>query len=946
MSAARRCAAPVSTYRLQLNRDFPFDRASAILPYLARLGITHVYCSPFLTARSGSSHGYDVVDYTGINPELGGDASFERFCATLTAEGLGLILDFVPNHMGVGKSDNRWWLDVLEWGEASPYSRYFDIDWSPPKRDLKHKVLLPILGSTYGDALVGGEIALKFDRQAGHIDFWYYDHRLPLRPSDYRRVLGELSAIPSLADAFDSAGEVASSQPWREEREAANRSKRVLANAASDPGIARAIDEALAQWQGKTGDPSSFRPLHELLERQAYRLAYWKTASDEINYRRFFDIDALAGLRMDRLEVFRDAHELVGRLLAAGQLQGLRIDHVDGLADPQRYLRRLVAFAAALAPRGADGRRLPPYILVEKILAQDEALPQTWPVAGTTGYDYLALANGLFIDGAGYAKLQRYFSRFAGLDIDLKQEIYNCRRLVADRSFASELTSLVNVLVEIAETDWFTRDFTRKRLRDALVEIVAGFAVYRTYVTLRGSSDADRAAIDAAIAAASARWIGTDKEVLEFLHALLTLDIAETNPRHYNAERDKILRFVARFQQYTGAIAAKAIEDTLFYRIVPLASAYEVGSSPSRPVRTIDEFHASAAARLASYPRSLLASATHDTKRGEDMRARLNALSEMPDEWGQRVARWHIYNRALRGEADGKPAPSLRDEYFLYQSIVGTWPMQAGTVLRSSELRRSYVERLKTYAVKSSREAKLETSWVAPNIAYEEAYFRFIEAIFDNPRESRFIDSVLRFLPRLRRLGAFNSLAQLVLKATAPGVPDFYQGTEFWDLSLVDPDNRRPVDYQARIAALAGLDFASAIARWREGWLKLWVTRRLLDLRNRASELFASGAYEPFAVTGPAEKSIVAFGRRSETEMLIVIACRLVGDRILGDLSRFWPGAEFLAQTLLEGVSSGRWVDQLTDLRVEAKENRVSLAEVLPNLPVAVLRTEANAERR
>jgi len=942
----QRPSAPVSTYRLQLNRDFTFDQASEILPYLAGLGITHIYCSPFLAARSGSSHGYDVVDYNSINPELGGEASFERFCATLRAEGLGLILDFVPNHMGVGKSDNRWWLDVLEWGEASPYSRYFDIDWSPQKRDLEHKILLPILGSTYGDALVGGEISLKFDCAGGHIDFWYFDHRLPLRPRDYPTVLGKLREIAILADAFDPAGEAGPPKPPCVERRAADRLKRALAIAASDPEIARAINEALARWQGRRGDPSSFAPLHDLLEQQAYRLAYWKTAADEINYRRFFDIDELAGIRMDRLEVFRDAHELVGRLVAAGKLQGLRIDHVDGLADPQRYLRRLVAFAAALAPRGDDGRRLRPYIVVEKILARDETLPPSWPVSGTTGYDYLALANGLFIDAAGDAKLQRYFSRFAGIDLDLGQEIHTCRRFVVERSFASELTYLVNGLVEIAETDWFTRDFTRKRLRDALGEIVAGFAVYRTYVTERGSSDADRAAIDAAIAAARARWVGTDREVLDFLHALLTLDIARSNPRHYEAEKDKILRFVARFQQYTGAIAAKAIEDTLFYRVVPLASANEVGSSPSHPVTTIDEFHAAAAARLAAHPLGLLASATHDTKRGEDTRARLNALSEMPDEWGQRAARWHIYNRALCGEANGEPAPSLRDEYFLYQSIVGTWPMQAGTVLRSSEQRRAYVERLKAYAIKSSREAKIETSWVAPNLAYEEAYSRFIGLIFDNPRESRFIDSVLRFLPRVRRLGAFNSLGQLVLKATAPGVPDFYQGAEFWDLSLVDPDNRRRVDYGARIAALAALDFTSASARWREGWLKLWITRRLLALRKRAPGLFASGAYEPVVVTGPAAKSILAFRRQNETEILVIVVCRLIGDRILGDMTRFWPGAGFLAPTQLEGIPSGCWVDQLSDLVVDARENCISLGAALSNLPVAVLRAEANAERR
>ncbi|MGH7035232.1 MAG: hypothetical protein ACREFL_15980, partial [Stellaceae bacterium] len=440
--------------------------------------------------------------------------------------------------------------------------------------------------------------------------------------------------------------------------------------------------------------------------------------------------------------------------------------------------------------------------------------------------------------------------------------------------------------------------------------------------------------------------VGTDTEILKFLHALLTLDIAKTNPRHYEAKQDAILRFIARFQQYTGAIAAKAIEDTLFYRFVPLLSAHEVGSSPVHPTTTIDEYHADAAARLAAHPLAMLGSATHDTKRGEDTRARIDALSEMPDEWARRVARWHVYNRARLGEAGGSPAPSLRDEYVLYQSIVGTWPMQASALLRMGEARRAYVARLKAYAVKSSREAKIETSWVAPNAAYEDGYCRFIDAIFENPGENRFIDSVLRFLPRLRRLGAFNGLAQLVLKATAPGVPDFSQGTEFWDLSLVDPDNRRPVAYQARIAALATPDFATALARWREGWLKQWVTHRLLGLRNRAPELFRSGTYEAVTIVGPDEKSVLAFQRRRGREKILVVACRLVGDKVPGDLGQFWPGAQFFGQTRLEGVSPGRWVDRLTDRVIDATESGIPLAEALSNLPVAVLGAEANAEGR
>lgn len=931
-------AIPVATYRLQLSRDFTFDQASEVLSYLAALGISHVYCSPFLKARAGSGHGYDVVDYSRINPELGGEPGFTRFCAVLQEHKLGLILDFVPNHMGVGHADNQWWLDVLEWGQASPYSRYFDIDWSPPRRDLEGKVLLPILGQNYGAALSAGEITLRFDAPNGALNFWYFDHRLPVSPRDYPSVLGPLADSASFEESVGLLQEsFVAGDDLVARRNAATLLKTRLAAMARDPAMGSAIAEAAASWQGQPGDPSSYTPLHELLERQAFRLAHWHAAADEINYRRFFDIQDLAGVRMDRIAVFRDTHALMGRLLADGKLQGLRIDHVDGLADPQRYCRRLNAFATILLRRNGGGRRVTPYIVVEKILTGEEKLPANWPVFGTTGYDYLALINGIFINPQGYAKLQRHWSRFAGTFMDLEQEIYDCRRLVIDRSLASELTFLANLLVEISEADWFTRDFTRKRLRDALVEIVAAFGVYRTYVTERGTGDADREEIAKAIAAGRRRWNGADGQILDFIGSLLTLDIAGKNPEHYAAQRAAIHRFVARFQQYTGAISAKAVEDTMFYRYIPLVSANEVGATLRHPATSPDDFHAKMLERHAAWPHGMSATATHDTKRGEDTRARLNVLSEIPDEWSRRVARWHVYNRVHRDETQGRLVPSMNDEYLLYQSVVGTWPMQIGAVLRSGAGRRDYLERLKAYAIKACREAKLASSWTAPDEAYERGLVAFIERIFEQPRRTPFLDSLLRFLPPLTRLGAFSSLSQLVLKAISPGVPDFYQGSEFWDFSLVDPDNRRPVDYRARSEALGALDFGTAVARWREGWIKLWVTRQLLDLRGRLSGVFAEGSYTPLTIGGAGGESLIGFERRAAQGVIAVLACRRFFDRSSGDPATFWSGDRFFCNTLVGIEPNRRWRDSLTGATVESSTKGVTAAEALSLLPVAVL---------
>jgi len=933
-------AVPTATYRIQLNRAFTFDDATAVVPYLASLGISHVYASPFLKARAGSTHGYDIVDYRRLNPEIGDEQELARFGAALAAHGLGLILDFVPNHMGVGKADNAWWLDVLEWGQHAHHARYFDIDWHPAKHVLDGKVLLPILSRAYGDALIAGEIALRFDAAGGTLDFWYFDHRLPLRPQDYPTVLAPLVGDRSvLARAISALGETDPATPQRSLYEAAAAMKQALATTAANPSALAAITAVVGRYAGTPGDGDSFAALHALLEHQHYRIAHWRAADDEINYRRFFDIIDLAGVRMDRVTVFRDAHELLGRLVADGALHGLRIDHIDGMADPQRYCRRLNAFAAALAPRDAAGRRWRPYIVVEKILGDGERLPAAWPVSGTTGYDYLSLANALFVAPEGYAQLSQYWRDFTGIKDNLDTAIDRCRRLMIDRSLASELTYLVDWVQEIAEASWFTRDFTRKGLRDALTALVAAFPVYRTYVTERGISDADRRAIDRARRQALARSTGGDPAALDFIVSLLTLDIARQRPEHFAASRDAILRFVTRFQQYTGAITAKAIEDTLFYRIAPLASVNEVGADPRRASLSIEAFHQAAAERLAEWPNTMLASETHDTKRAEDVRARLNVLSEYPEEWARRVARWHERTAAFRTTIDGVPAPAPADEYLIYQTVLGAWPATGRP--RDAALT-DFTRRIADYALKAAREAKLETCWTAPNEAYERALGDFVTRILAPDAENRFLDSVARFAGDFVRLGTINGLAQLVLKATQPGVPDFYQGCEFWDTSLVDPDNRRPVDFAARRDALAALDhggFALARRRWREGWLKLWLMRQLLALRARFPDLFRGGSYHPLAVDDATKNHLVAYSRRLDGIEIVVLVSRLVRRLPVPAPGVLWTGSGFADRTV-RGVRSGRLIDVFTDAGIDACERGIALDRALAELPVAVLRAE------
>jgi (1->4)-alpha-D-glucan 1-alpha-D-glucosylmutase len=911
-------AVPTATYRLQFSKHFTFADAVELVPYLRDLGISHVYASSYLKARPGSAHGYDIIDHNALNPEIGSDADFERYCDALRDAGIGQILDFIPNHMGIGYADNRFWLDVLEWGAASPFAGFFDINWTPRQPNLRGKVLVPMLGDHYGHVLERGELQLKFDPEAGSFSVWYFQHRFPIHPRCYHVILGDID--PDLNRLAVTVAEV---------NEAAMRSvgdklqQDLIGFVQGDPGHLEQVEEAVRRFHGQVGNPESFRALHDLLEQQAYRLAFWRVAADEINYRRFFDINELAGIRMENPEVFAHAHKLVGQLIVDGKLHGLRLDHIDGLLDPGGYLAQLREFASA--------RSASCYITVEKILARHERLRPDWPVDGTTGYDFINLVNGLYVDTDGKRAMDRTYRRFLDRSADFDEILYACKLVVMDTLLASELNRLAAGLDAISQRHWGTRDYTEERLRAALREVVACFPVYRTYVTDRGVSPDDRRDIDWAVKQAQRSYIGTDPEILDFVRAALTLDLADWSP---SFDRAEILRFALRFQQYTGPVMAKAMEDTSFYRYNRLLSLNEVGGDPRQFGVTVSAFHHLMQERARSWPNAMSVLSTHDTKRGADLRARLNVLSELAPEWNQRVRRWASLNRFKRGKVNGDPAPSPNDEYAVYQTMLGAWPARADEM-------DAFRERLKGAVLKSIREAKRRTSWSNPSDAYESACLRFVERVLETDRTNPFLDDFLAFQLRVARLGVLNSLSQLVVTLTAPGLPDTYQGCDLWDFNMVDPDNRRPVDFAMRRRLLAEIEAAdrrtllrSGLVDWLDGKIKLAIAAALLRCRREHASLFRQGSYEPLTLDGPLSHHLVAFRRRDGGSSCIVMAgrlfARMLGDRAGYDGAAIWQDARMAVPdgpTTLTNVLTGTVVSGA----------ELQLGEILADAPFAVL---------
>jgi (1->4)-alpha-D-glucan 1-alpha-D-glucosylmutase len=914
-------AIPIATYRVQLTANFDFDAAASIVPYLKALGITHLYASPFMKARKGSSHGYDIVDHTRINPELGGDAGFERLSQALKQHDLGLILDFVPNHVGVHFADNPWWLDVLEWGPASPHAVSFDIDWDILPYRARGGVLLPIIGSSYGEALKKGEIELRYDAGEGSFSAWYFEHRLPIAPERYSEILR--TSIKEAGAEDGAAGKRILDLASRHRGlRHPNRSEApgFKAELKGITGSADIIARGLDAYRAGPQRPAQILALHHLLERQHYRLGHWRLASSDINYRRFFDVNTLAGLRVEDSGTFDAIHRLVRKLIVEGKLQGLRLDHIDGLRDPAQYfqrLRRLIRDA-----QGKDAR--PFYMVVEKILGEHEKLPPFTGIHGTTGYEWLNTITQVLVDGNGLDPLDEVWRQISNMPPRLGPVLKDAKRRVLETLLTSEFTVLRRLLARIAAGHYSTRDFSADSLRQAFELYILHFPIYRTYLTSAGPTEHDRALISETIDKARADWFAADDGIFEFLRDTLTMDLIKPGRAAHSAPR--VRRFALKVQQFTGPMMAKSLEDTAFYRYHRLLALNEVGGDPAARALSVDAFHEAMKIRASKWSHGMTATATHDTKRGEDARARLMALTELPGEWTSAVARWKIQN-APHLVIDGEMrAPSGPFEYMLYQTLLGAWP--------SGERDDSFQERMQAYALKAAREGKQETSWLNPNEAYEAGLRTFLTRILDRSVSAEFLTSLETLVQRVSRLGALNSLSQITLKATIPGVPDFYQGTEFWDLSLVDPDNRRPVDFKARAAVLASMDapdWESLVQNWSDGHLKLAWTRRLLKLRTELADVFAYGDYEPLKISGPHRDHVIAFARRRGRDAAIVAVAKSFAAFSQG--GRIWPRAEAFDGALgvngyaVEGLSGG-----------EANAAEVRLSALFRHLPAAVLK--------
>ena len=961
---------PISTYRLQLHAGFPFAAAEHVSVYLNRLGVGAVYTSPYFAAMPGSTHGYDVSDHNTINPELGGAEAHKRFTDCLHALGLGHVVDFVPNHMGIDTGANMWWRDVLENGPGSSAARFFDVDWTPVKAALQGRLLLPILGDQYGRVLERGELVLTFVE--GALVVRYFEHELPTNPKYaplvLRRAVGPLTAalgadspqlheflsiLTSLQNLPDGTDEDPSRAAERQREKEVARAR--LARLAADhPIVRQQIDDAVSQVNGEPGRPDTFDALHDLLENQSYRLSYWRTASHEINYRRFFDINTLAGLRVEDPHVFAATHELLADLIANDRVQAVRVDHPDGLFDPARYFANLQEIG-----RGDL------YVVAEKILSAQETLPSRWPVAGTTGYNYLNDLNGVFVHGGESRRLRRAYAKLTGATDPFENVLYESKRLIMSTAMASELNVLAHALERLAGASRRSRDFTLDSLRDTITETVACFPVYRTYVDECGWTPGDRAVVERAINRARRCNPAMEASLFDFLReVLMPRPINGDDVRPYDrrdgyppadAEDARLrLRFAMKFQQYTGPVHAKGLEDTAFFRYNVLLSLNEVGGDGERVGRPIEAFHAANAKRLAEHPYEMLATATHDTKLGEDTRARINVISELPDAWSREFVRWRRINASQKAIVDGEPAPDRNDEYRLYQALIGIWPVPSG-----SRVDPEMAERLKAYMIKSVKEAKLHTSWLTPHDEYEAAVAAFVERTLTGPGSVKFLPAFAPFADRVAQVGMVNSLAQLVLKIGSPGVPDFYQGTELWDFSLVDPDNRRAVDFELRkrlldsveeILAMNGEVRAEAIAplveNWQDGRIKMLVTTVGLRMRKERPDLFLRGRYVPLATEAAVSSDIVAIARIEDdarARAVLFVAPRLVAPLVSENNSVPLGGDAWKTSRVLlpAELSSRTFTNALTGERLDvtstSDESWLFAGQVFRVAPVAIL---------
>jgi (1->4)-alpha-D-glucan 1-alpha-D-glucosylmutase len=896
---------PVSTYRLQFNKQFTFAEATRAISYLRRLGISHCYVSPYLKARPDSNHGYDIVDHTELNPEIGSHDDFERFTDELHRNGMGLITDIVPNHMAIMGSDNIWWLDVLENGQASYYASFFDIDWYPIKKSLQNKILVPVLGDHYGNILEQQELKLAFDADQGEFSVYYHQHRFPVDPQTYpfimssqhEQLLNYFAADDLVFLEYQTIDNSFSKLPLCTDRteekiEERKRDKEVfkkqLAKLCADsPPLIEFINFRVAQINriaGETGE------LHALLEQQVYRLAYWRVAGDEINYRRFFDINELAGLRIEDEKVFTATHQLILSLIEQRKIQGLRIDHADGLYDPVAYYQRLNNKIATILNTGAGQDTPSIYIVAEKIVANYEYLSNNWPIHGTTGYEFANIVIGVFIDGSAEKLLTHCYARFIEHRQDFDELVYLAKKQVMTTALASELNVLANLLSKIADASSKTRDYTLYALRNALSEVIACFPVYRTYINSQAVSKEDSQYIKWAVDQGKQRSWAADKTVFEFIRNLLLLEHDSV------VSGMDLLRFVMKFQQYTPQVMAKGYEDTGLYRYNRLISLNEVGGDPRCFGNSVNAFHYFNQARLKKWPHTMLSLSTHDTKRSADVRARINVLSEIPQQWQDAVLRWQRLNRFKKTKMN-RIVIARNDEYLFYQILIGTWPLTSLTDAESAD----YQDRIKSYMIKAIREAKQYSSWLNPNEDYEQAVGQFVRRCLDASVNPLFLRDFTEFERRIRKPGLYNALAQAVLHLTSPGVPDIYQGNELWQFTLVDPDNRRPVDFNKNkqlltemeaMLAKPGLErpqfIGSLLENMEDGRIKLFVIMQCLYFRGQYAALFRDGEYLKINVHGTGADQLLAFARKDQNNLAIIVVPRLMTHLLNQSLDDVW----------------------------------------------------------
>ncbi|OGW41423.1 MAG: malto-oligosyltrehalose synthase, partial [Nitrospirae bacterium RBG_13_39_12] len=994
------------TYRLQFNRDFKFSHAKELISYLNSLGITDIYASPYLKAKEGSLHGYDIVEHNVLNPEIGTEKEYDELIKELKKYGMGQILDIVPNHMCITSKENIWWMDVLENGPSSIYANFFDIDWNPVKKELRNKVLLPILGDQYGIVLENQELIITFEEGAFFV--FYYKNKFPIRPETYTLILEhQIKRLrnlisgenPHYLELLSIITELKHLPPYTErkpekiterqrEKEVAKKRLWKLYNEILE--IKTFINENIGIFNGIKGRPESFDLFDKLLSEQVYRLSYWRVATEEINYRRFFDINELASIRMEDPDVFRETHRLIFRLIRDGKVTGLRVDHPDGLYNPSEYFHRLQKSCFVqirLANREEIKKEIPPnlaenlkgevpllsgqsdiedeilkqyaeifltdpqfkpfYIVGEKILVKDERMPEDWPIFSTTGYVFLNTLNGIFVDVKNTKAFDDIYERFIRTRVSYQDIVYEKKKLIMHVAMASEINTLGHYLNTLSEKDRYKRDFTLNSLTAAIIEVIAFFPVYRTYIIPSDVNDRDRRYIELAVSKAKRRNPAISGSIFDFLKDVLLLDYPEG---FTDADKKEWTDFVMRFQQITGPVIAKGLEDTVFYIYNRLVSLNEVGGNPDRFGATLETFHGKNIERIKFWPNALIATSTHDAKRSEDVRARINVLSEIPGEWRKCLINWRRLNKKKKPMVEGQVVPDMNEEYLLYQTLIGAWPVSQ---LNESEYE-FFKKRIKDYMLKAVREAKVNSSWISPNTIYEDALMFFIEGILNPLPDNQFLKEFEMFQKKISYYGMFNSLSQTLLKITSPGVPDFYQGTEIWDFSLVDPDNRRPVDYEIRkkmFEEIKRLESEVPLSRLAKdltlnkgnGMIKFYLTYKALNYRRENRELFEKGEYMALEVMGEKANNICAFARRLAEKSIIVVVPRYF-TRLIPQQDSLPFGEEvwkdsFVAVPYAEvGVE---YFNVLTGETIRTKQYNdaiiLSLSEIFMNFPVALM---------